>query len=151
MFCFIYAANLQAAQVVDETFRQFSGCTQTARRIHPSSDIVTFSSTRILLLFRLCAFLHLCCACARECVRRCTSVSHRVGIKAWDDPFFNEQTLHFDRSLTRHYRSLGASALLIQHPQHPHAHSQALTFTQTPCFSSQQIHGLISDWNSPGI
>lgn len=82
------------------------------------------------------------CVCAHECVRRHSSVSHRVGIKAWDDPFFNEQTLRFDRSLTRHYRSLGASALLIQHPQDPHAHSQALTFTQTPRFSSQQIHGL---------
>lgn len=148
MFCFIYAANLQAAQVVDETFRQFSGCTQTARRIHPSSDIVTFSSTRILLLFRLCVF---CVVHVHVNVCVDAPVCHRVGIKAWDDPFFNEQTLHFDRSLTRHYRSLGASALLIQHPQHPHAHSQALTFTQTPCFSSQQIHGLISDWNSPGI
>lgn len=45
-----------------------------------------------------------------------TNMSHGVEIKAWDDPFFNEQTLHFDRSLTRHYLSLGASALLIQHP-----------------------------------
>lgn len=45
-----------------------------------------------------------------------TSASHWEDIKAWDDPFFNEQTLHFDRSLTRHYLSLGASALLMQHP-----------------------------------
>lgn len=45
-----------------------------------------------------------------------SNMSHRVEIKAWDDPLLNEQTLHFDSSLTRHYLSLGASALLIQHP-----------------------------------
>ena len=45
-----------------------------------------------------------------------SNMSHRVEIKARDDPLLNEQTLHFDRSLTRHYLSLGAFALLIQHP-----------------------------------
>lgn len=106
-----------------------------------------------LFLFRLCLFVHLCSACACECVWRCTSVSHGVGIKAWDDPFFNEQTLHFDTSLTRHYRSLGASALLIQHPEDPHAHSQALTLTQTPRFSTsppnKSIDWLEQPWNLP--
>lgn len=69
----------------------------------------------------VCVFVYGCNICTRECA--CvykevisTSMSHRVEIKAWDDPFFNEQTLHFDRSLTRHYLSLGASVLLIQHP-----------------------------------
>lgn len=119
MFPFICAANLQAAQVVDETFHRFSGYTQT---MHPPE----------LFLFILRVLVHLCRTCWRECVRRCASVSHRVGIKAWDDPFFVEQTLHFDRSLPRHYCSLGASALLIQHPQVPHAHSQAPAFEHPP-------------------
>lgn len=125
VFPFIYAANLQAAQMVDETFHRFSGYTQT---MHPAE----------LFLFILCVLVHLCRTCTRECVRRCASVSHRVGIKAWDDPFFVEQTLRFDRSLPRHYCSLGASALLIQHPQVPHAHSQSPAFEHTP----PQIYGV---------
>lgn len=56
-----------------------------------------------------------------------SSMSHGVQIKAWDDPFLNKKALHFDRSLTRHYLSLGASALLIQHPEDAHAQLQACT------------------------
>lgn len=126
MFPFISAANLQAAQVVDETFHRFSAYTQT---MHPPQFFL---------------FLHLSCTCTRECVRGCASVSHRVGIKAWDDPFFVEQTLHFDRSLPRHYCSLGASALLIQHPRshmHTHKHRHLNRPPLSP-FSSHQIYGL---------
>lgn len=100
-------------------FHRFSGYMQT---MHPPE----------LFLFILCVLVHLCRTRTRECVRRCASVSQRVGIKAGDDPFFVEQTLRFDRSLPRHYCSLGASALLIQHPQVPHAYSQSPAFEQTP-------------------
>lgn len=77
-------------------------------------------------------------------------MSHRVEIKAWDDPFFNEQTLHFDRSLTRHYLSLGASALLIQHPKDTHAHSHigVHAYTDYPIHTHTRTHtDRAKSWN----
>lgn len=71
-------------------------------------------------------------------------MSHGVEIKAWDDPFFNEQTLHFDRSLTRHYLSLGASALLIQHPKDTHAHLQVHAYTDHPINTHTHAHTELS-------
>lgn len=70
-------------------------------------------------------------------------MSHRVKIKAWDDPFLNKQTLHFDRSLTTHYLSLGASALLIQHPEDRHARSQIQAYTQMSLIHTELNHELI--------
>lgn len=130
--CVLFPSPLLIRRQLKWLMRRFS----TSQYIHKQND--TFTGTRaqpehnalciemLLYFFCLCVpvFAYGCTICTHECV--CvylvykevisSSMSHRVEIKAWDDPFLNEQTLHFDRSLTRHYLSLGASALLIQHP-----------------------------------
>lgn len=127
--CVVFPSPLLIRRQLKWLMRRFS----TSQYIHKQTG--TFTGTRdqpepnALCIEMLLYFVFVCvCLCLymgvlyvhmSVCVYKeviSTSVSHREEIKAWDDPFFNEQTLHFDRSLTRHYLSLGASALLIQHP-----------------------------------